>query len=185
MKALAISLALLASVRMHVCSSDDEASPPPLPAANTKPPTTAAPEPSPAPMPTPSAPAALPAQHGGTVVATGEFSVEVVPHSSGHVYAYFLGPVAPAADVEVRVELPVARKPPQTVILRWDGQRRHYAGHAPNVVFVPGPLVVHVVAGARVWVGHAATILILPAAVLQVHHHKHKRHEKHKRHKHH
>ncbi len=183
MKVLTISLALVACVRMQVCGPDEEASPPPLPETGKQSQVSAAASPAPTPQPaTVFAPAA---RHGGTVVVAGEHPIEVVTHASGEVYAYILSPTPPTGDLELRVEIPVAKRPPQAVTLRWDVRLKRYEGRARGVVFVPGPLIVHLVVGPQVWVGRATIIVIAPAVVFEIHQHKHKQHRKHRKHRHH
>ena len=174
MKSLAISLALLASFGMEACGSNDQAPPPPLAAATDQSTGTAN---SP---PASTRPAA--ARHGGTVVVAGDYPVEVVTHATGEVYAHILSPTPPPGKLEIRVQLPVANRAPQDLILQWNAGLACYEGRVRDVVIAPGPIVVHVISGPQVWIGRATTIVIAPAVVVEMHHWKHKKHKKHKKH---
>ena len=131
--------------------------------------------------------------HGGTVVLAGAHPVEVVPHASGHVYAYVSGDAPPPpAGTELAVVVPVTGGV-RTVELEWDGGERRWAGRVRRVEIVPGPVDVVLVAGGSRWVGHATTIVVLPAivvatvappppAVVVIEHDrgKHRKHRKHR-----
>jgi hypothetical protein len=84
--------------------------------------------------------------HGGTMVLAGSHPVEVVPHASGHVYAYVPEDALSPADTELAVVVPVT-----------GGVRTE---------IVPGPVDVVLVAGGSRWVGHVATIVVQPAIVV-------------------
>jgi hypothetical protein len=188
MKILTISLSLVACFGMQACASDDESeasSPPPI---ETAAPTSVPTDAPPAPTPEPAAAPAPERRHGGTVVVAGEQTVEVVTHASGEVYAYLATKTAPAENLAIRVEVPVAKQPAHSVSLQWNARLERYEGRVIDVEIAPGPLVVQVVVGSQIWVGHAAAIVIAPAVVVEVvHRHKlhkkHKRHKKHKKHK--
>ncbi len=179
MKVPTSSVALFAVLSMQACGSPDE----PIELGKPKavsidaPPATTPPS-----APTLSAAPAPQALHGGTVITTGEHPVEVVTHASGEVYAYVLSPTPAAGDVELRVEVPVANGPAHSVTLQWDAHGARYEGRVRGVVIVPGPLVVRVVAGPQVWVGHSTTFVIAPAIIVEVRERRHKKHKKHRRH---
>jgi hypothetical protein len=178
MKALTLSIALLA-LTTDACGSNEEAAPPPSmeAAPDSKAATGVERQPT-----IPLAAGATP-QHGGTVVLAGTHPVEVVPHASGEVYAYMLAEAPAPTEVELRVEVPTAEQRPRDVTLVWNARSRRYEGRVRDVVIVPGPLVVHLTTGTHVWIGQVVTIVVAPAIVVEVHQHrKHKKHKKHKKH---
>jgi hypothetical protein len=103
--------------------------------------------------------------HGGTMVLAGSHPVEVVPHASGHVYAYVPEDALSPADTELAVVVPVTGGV-RTVELEWDGGERRWAGRVRRAEIVPGPVDVVLVAGGSRWVGHVATIVVQPAIVV-------------------
>jgi hypothetical protein len=130
------------------------------------------------------------ASHGGTVVVAGEHDVEVVPHASGEVYAYVLGDPPVAADTELTVVVPVTGGT-RTVVLEWAPGESRWEGRVRRVEIVPGPVDVILVVGGTRWLGHATTIVVLPAIVVVepspvvvVTHGKHRKHRKHRGHGH-
>lgn len=104
--------------------------------------------------------------HGGTVVLAGTYPVEVVPHQSGQVYAYVLGDAPPPPDgTELSVVVPVTGGV-RTVELTWAAGETRWEGRVRRAEIVPGPIDVVLVTGGSRWVGHVATIVVLPAIVV-------------------
>ena len=120
-------------------------------------------------------------EHGGTVVVAGRYPVEVVPHSSGQVYAYVLGDPPPADGVELTIEVPVAgRSTGRPVRMRWNARRDRWEGRVRRVEIVEGPIDVLIVVGGVDYHGHVDICVLFPAIEVEIieyrgkHKHKHK-----------
>lgn len=156
----------LMAVAIYACGSDEE-DPPVTVASGTTPEVVRAGSAEP--------------EHGGTVVAAGRYPVEVVPHSSGQVYAYVLGDAPPADGVELTIEVPVAgRSTGRPVRMRWNARRDRWEGRVRRVEIVEGPIDVLIVVGGVDYHGHADVCVLFPAIEVEIieyrgkHKHKHK-----------
>lgn len=133
-------------------------------------------------------PVKVEAEHDGTVVLAGDYPVEVVPHASGQVYAYVLGDAPPPSDVELTIEVPVARRATgRPVRMRWNPRRGRYEGRVRRVEIVEGPIDVLIVVGGIEYHGHVEVCVLFPAIEVRTVHrrgkykHKHKHKHKHRR----
>src|SRR5690606_22901642 len=114
-------------------------------------------------------------------------------HASGQVYAYVLGDAPPAAEVELTIEVPVARRATgRPVRMRWNPRRGRYEGRVRRVEIVEGPIEVRIVVGGFEYHGGVDVYVLLPAIEVRTVHrrgkykHKHKykgkrKHEHHRR----
>lgn len=135
-------------------------------------------------------PVKVEAEHDGTVVLAGHYPVEVVPHASGQVYAYVLGDAPPPTDVELTIEVPVARRTTgRPVRMRWNPRDARYEGRVRRVEIVEGPLEVVIVVGGLEYHGRVDVYVLLPAIEVRTvhrrgkykHKHKHKHKHRHRR----
>jgi len=156
-------LALLSAFGLRVCSSNDA----PPPAAS--PPTTVAVAPGSAAVAV-AAPAHA-ARHGGSVVVTGGYGVEVLPHADGQVVAYVADPqggVPAPASVSVTVNVKGADAEVHPVVLVWDSADMRYEGRLVGVAPAPGPVEVVLVAEGRPLTGRVEVVPVLAAVDVHV-----------------
>lgn len=98
---------------------------------------------------------ALPAAHGGVVVAVENQPVEVLAKADGEVEAFFVadasgGFAIQPADATVIVHVMGANQQPHPVTLTWDATTSSFRGRAgASVQIVPGPVEVAVTAQGR------------------------------------
>ncbi len=181
MRIVLVTLASFSLGTFRMCGSDDPP-PPPLTATASMSAT----------APSGAARVEVEASHGGTMVAAGQYPVEVVPHASGQVYAYAPAGIDRPANAEMTVSVPVQGGPARPVQMRWDRRERRYEGAVRGAVIVPGPIEVDLVVGEEHVHGEVAVIAVAPAIHVDVHvgdmhhhdvvvvtHHKHHKHHKH------
>ena len=112
-----------------------------------------------------------PAEHGGTVVATGLFGVEVVPGANGEIEAYVKDSQGAASapdglELSVNVHVGDRREP---VVLAWSAPRRRFVGRIRTGVRVErAPVEVFVVNRGRRTRGRLAHLYIPPPPVVRI-----------------
>jgi hypothetical protein len=117
-------------------------------------------------------------EHGGTVVAAGQYPVEVVAHRSGEVYAYALGDAPPPGDVEMTVSVPIqGRDTPRPVLMSWSPRHHRYEGRIRRAEIVAGPCDVALVVSGVEYAGHVAVIVVAPAIEVHVIEHRRGKHK--------
>lgn len=106
-----------------------------------------------------------PPSFGGTVIAAGDYSIEVVPRASGELEAVVRN--AAGAAVEGGVELKAhvqAGGELRPVELAWDPARLRFAGKlAGDFELEPGPIDISVVANGRLHQGAIVAAAVLPS----------------------
>ena len=120
--------------------------------------------------------------HGGDVVLTGDYAVEVVPGGDGRIDAYVVGPEPMDADAEVVVTVGRERQP---VTLVWSAEVGHFVGAVDaDIRLASAPIGVVVMHGGRrhhgailhantVAVRHTWGVRVRPSAEIRLHGHPH------------
>jgi hypothetical protein len=118
-----------------------------------------------APLPNAALAPTILAKIGGSIVAAGDFFVEVLPLAGGHLEALVLDgegePVAAGASVTVAVKGSDSAVHP--VSLSYDAERGSYAGELEGeLAIVPGPVEVTVEAGGATGTGRFESLAVAP-----------------------
>lgn len=112
------------------------------------------------------APASLLARIGGTLVPTGGFHVEVLPHRDGIVEALVYddrGQVIEDAG-ELKVQVPGADGSAHEITLAWDPEEGKYVGAYPGGIASSGAVAVEVSAGGQSFTGSVGKLAFAPGA---------------------
>lgn len=111
-----------------------------------------------------SSPSTVLGRIGGTLVASDQFYVEVLPHRDGLVQALVLnaeGEVVPDAG-DLQVTVAGADGSPKVVTLEWDPIERRYIGQVEDDLAASGAVNVSVTAGGSTHTGTVAKLVTAP-----------------------
>ncbi|HEY6555952.1 MAG TPA: hypothetical protein VI072_01710 [Polyangiaceae bacterium] len=108
-------------------------------------------------------------EHGGAVMAAGEYNVELLANTAGDVDAHLLGAdgaaLAGGADLDVRAKLAASGGAAQEVALKWDPARSAFHGRAEaGVKLASGPVIVNVINSGVARVGGIADLTVAASA---------------------
>jgi hypothetical protein len=108
-------------------------------------------------------------EHGGAVMAAGEYNVELLANTAGDVDAHLSGAdgaaLAGGADLDVRAKLAASGGAAQEVALKWDPARSAFHGSAEaGVKLASGPVIVNVINSGVARVGGIADLTVTASA---------------------
>ena len=141
---------------LGACGAEEEAEVPEV-AAGSAPAEVAVEAPPPPPgMPDP--------MHGGTVLAAGDYPIEVVAHDDGYVDAFVLEEAPPPGQTQITVRVPADDGEVHPVMLTWDPSASRWRGRLRRVQPVPGPVEVNVVVDGDRYEGRAPRVVVIGPA---------------------